>query len=146
MQEPSAIRKIAFLGDYLPRKCGIATFTTDLRCSVAGIFQSEVAGMFADGDAASTVIELEQLRNKHPAFFHENASDVVELRKLCGAGRCDSCLVRADASANILIKQAKLAQQEMANVSFGNRDVSYATAGTGRRGRGQSLVMMADSK
>lgn len=32
---PAAIRKIAFLGDYLPRKCGIATFTTDLRCAVA---------------------------------------------------------------------------------------------------------------
>ena len=29
------IRKVAFLGDYLPRKCGIATFTTDLRCAVA---------------------------------------------------------------------------------------------------------------
>ena len=38
MQEPSAIRKVAFLGDYLPRKCGIATFTTDLRCAVAGEF------------------------------------------------------------------------------------------------------------
>src|SRR5580704_7997404 len=38
MQAPSAIRKIAFLGDYLPRKCGIATFTTDLRCSVAAEF------------------------------------------------------------------------------------------------------------
>ncbi len=38
MQEPSAIRKIAFLGDYLPRKCGIATFTTDLRCAVSGEF------------------------------------------------------------------------------------------------------------
>jgi glycosyltransferase involved in cell wall biosynthesis len=35
MQPASAIRKIAFLGDYLPRKCGIATFTTDLRCAVA---------------------------------------------------------------------------------------------------------------
>jgi hypothetical protein len=29
------IRKIAFIGDYLPRKCGIATFTSDLRESVA---------------------------------------------------------------------------------------------------------------
>jgi len=38
MPEPSAIRKIAFLGDYLPRKCGIATFTTDLRCAVAAEF------------------------------------------------------------------------------------------------------------
>src|SRR5256714_1595531 len=31
----SAIRTIAFLGDYLPRKCGIATFTTDLLASIA---------------------------------------------------------------------------------------------------------------
>src|SRR5438105_6320829 len=29
------IRKIAFVGDYLPRKCGIATFTHDLRNAVA---------------------------------------------------------------------------------------------------------------
>jgi glycosyltransferase involved in cell wall biosynthesis len=35
---PSAIRKIAFLANYLPRKCGIATFTTDLRCAVAAQF------------------------------------------------------------------------------------------------------------
>src|SRR5258706_15866021 len=35
MQQSSAIRKVAFLGDYLPRKCGIATFTSDLRCAVA---------------------------------------------------------------------------------------------------------------
>jgi glycosyltransferase involved in cell wall biosynthesis len=31
----SEIRKIAFLGDYLPRKCGIATFTSDLLAAVA---------------------------------------------------------------------------------------------------------------
>jgi glycosyltransferase involved in cell wall biosynthesis len=29
------IKKIAFIGDYLPRKCGIATFTGDLRAAVA---------------------------------------------------------------------------------------------------------------
>jgi hypothetical protein len=29
------IQKIAFLGDHLPRKCGIATFTTDLLAAVA---------------------------------------------------------------------------------------------------------------
>jgi glycosyltransferase involved in cell wall biosynthesis len=38
MQHLSAIRKVAFLGDYLPRKCGIATFTTDLRCAMASEF------------------------------------------------------------------------------------------------------------
>jgi glycosyltransferase involved in cell wall biosynthesis len=31
----SKIRKIAFVGDHLPRKCGIATFTTDLLSAIA---------------------------------------------------------------------------------------------------------------
>jgi glycosyltransferase involved in cell wall biosynthesis len=35
LQTPSGIRKIAFLGDYLPRKCGIATFTSDLLAAIA---------------------------------------------------------------------------------------------------------------
>ncbi|HTI99887.1 MAG TPA: glycosyltransferase family 4 protein [Dongiaceae bacterium] len=34
----SATRKVAFLGDYLPRKCGIATFTNDLRGAIATEF------------------------------------------------------------------------------------------------------------
>ncbi len=34
MKESSKVRKIAFLGDHLPRKCGIATFTTDLLAAV----------------------------------------------------------------------------------------------------------------
>jgi hypothetical protein len=35
VEAASEIQKIAFLGDYLPRKCGIATFTTYLLTSVA---------------------------------------------------------------------------------------------------------------
>ncbi len=35
MPMTSHIRKIAFLGDYLPRKCGIATFTCDVLSAVA---------------------------------------------------------------------------------------------------------------
>ncbi|MCL5281862.1 MAG: glycosyltransferase family 4 protein [Planctomycetes bacterium] len=35
MRESSKVRKIAFVGDYLPRKCGIATFTSDLLSAVA---------------------------------------------------------------------------------------------------------------
>jgi len=35
VEAASEIRKIAFLGDYLPRKCGIATFTSDLLPAVA---------------------------------------------------------------------------------------------------------------
>ena len=35
MKEGSNVRKIAFVGDHLPRKCGIATFTSDLLAAVA---------------------------------------------------------------------------------------------------------------
>jgi len=35
MRENSRVRKIAFVGDHLPRKCGIATFTSDLLAAVA---------------------------------------------------------------------------------------------------------------
>ena len=35
MEPASEIRKIAFLGDYLPRKCGIAMFTSDVLSAVA---------------------------------------------------------------------------------------------------------------
>src|SRR6516225_9619242 len=35
MKEVSKVRKIAFVGDHLPRKCGIATFTSDLISAVA---------------------------------------------------------------------------------------------------------------
>src|SRR5438309_1045754 len=35
MTEVSQLRKIAFVGDHLPRKCGIATFTSDLLAAVA---------------------------------------------------------------------------------------------------------------
>ena len=35
MKEDSKVRKIAFVGNHLPRKCGIATFTSDLLAAVA---------------------------------------------------------------------------------------------------------------
>src|ERR1043165_8607177 len=38
MKKTPSIHKVAFLGDYLPRKCGIATFTADVRCAVATEF------------------------------------------------------------------------------------------------------------
>jgi glycosyltransferase involved in cell wall biosynthesis len=36
--QQTEIRKIAFVGDYLPRKCGIATFTHDMYASLASRF------------------------------------------------------------------------------------------------------------
>ena len=38
MSDAAEVRKIAFIGDYLPRKCGIATFTHDMRDSIARRF------------------------------------------------------------------------------------------------------------
>ena len=38
MNKASKIRKIAFVGDHLPRKCGIATFTSDLLAAVAAAY------------------------------------------------------------------------------------------------------------
>jgi glycosyltransferase involved in cell wall biosynthesis len=35
MKENSKVRKIAFVGNHLPRKCGVATFTSDLLAAVA---------------------------------------------------------------------------------------------------------------
>jgi glycosyltransferase involved in cell wall biosynthesis len=35
MKSTSKVRKIAFVGDHLPRKCGIATFTSDVLAAVA---------------------------------------------------------------------------------------------------------------
>ena len=41
MERPahSIIKRVAFIGNYLPRQCGIATFTTDLCESIAGEFR-----------------------------------------------------------------------------------------------------------
>ena len=48
----SGVRRIAFIGNSLPRRCGIATFTTDLQQAIAAstppVFTSIVA--ITDGD------------------------------------------------------------------------------------------------
>src|SRR3954449_10015228 len=38
MKENPKLRKIAFVADHLPRKCGIATFTSDLLAAVASVY------------------------------------------------------------------------------------------------------------
>ena len=48
-EKPSEIRKVAFLGNYLPRKCGIATFTADLRC----VLETERQTTDTAGDATA---------------------------------------------------------------------------------------------
>ncbi len=45
------LHKVAFLGDYVPRKCGIATFTADLRTAVAEQYPGLQCPVFAVNDA-----------------------------------------------------------------------------------------------
>ena len=46
----SDFRKIAFVGNYLPRKCGIATFTHDLRHAIQGVVPDGQCSVIAVSD------------------------------------------------------------------------------------------------
>lgn len=52
MKETSKICKIAFVGDHLPRKCGIATFTTDLQGALAAAYPQKHCFVVAVNDRA----------------------------------------------------------------------------------------------
>lgn len=47
----ATIRHIALLGNYMPRRCGIATFTTDLADAISGEFTGIDCGVVAMNDA-----------------------------------------------------------------------------------------------
>lgn len=55
----SDLLKIAFVGDYLPRKCGIATFTHDLRLAVAKETHAECVVVTMDDIAGGYLYENE---------------------------------------------------------------------------------------
>ena len=50
MSETNQPSKIAFVADYLPRKCGIATFTRDLHHAVATQYPTIECGVLAIND------------------------------------------------------------------------------------------------
>jgi len=52
MQETLRVRKIAFVGDHLPRKCGIATFTSDLLAATAAAYPQSQCFAVAVNDIA----------------------------------------------------------------------------------------------
>ena len=88
--EPS-IRTIAFLGDYLPRKCGIATFTSDLLRSVAArhprtscfaVPVNDMAGCYQYPDVVRFEIEEQDLNSyRHAAdFLNTGNVDIVSVQ------------------------------------------------------------------
>lgn len=84
----SEIRKIAFLGDYLPRKCGIATFTSDLLSAVAAehpqaqcfaVPVNDIAGGYEYPAVVRFEIEEQDLTSYQRAaeFLNSGNADIV---------------------------------------------------------------------
>ncbi len=91
MRDDSKIRKIAFLGDHLPRKCGIATFTSDLLAAVASahpqiqcfaVSVNDVPGGYEYPEVVRFEIEEQDLSSYLRAadFLNINNVDVVCLQ------------------------------------------------------------------
>jgi glycosyltransferase involved in cell wall biosynthesis len=87
----SGVRTIAFLGNYLPRKCGIATFTSDLLGSVAArhpqsrcfaVPVNDMEGCYRYPDAVRFEIEEQDLRSyRHAAgFLNSSNVDIVSVQ------------------------------------------------------------------
>jgi glycosyltransferase involved in cell wall biosynthesis len=86
-----AARTIAFLGDYLPRKCGIATFTSDLLEAVAArhpqshcfaVPVNDIDGCYRYPDTVRYEIEEQDLESYRRAagFLNSSEVDVVSLQ------------------------------------------------------------------
>jgi glycosyltransferase involved in cell wall biosynthesis len=81
----SGVQTIAFLGDYLPRKCGIATFTSDLLEAVAerhprsrcfAVPVNDIEGCYRYSDVVRFEIEEQDLASYRQAADFLNSSDV----------------------------------------------------------------------
>ena len=79
------IRKIAFIGDYLPRKCGIATFTSDLLSAIAAenpknecfaVPVNDIEGGYEYPDVVRFEIEEQELSSYQRAADFLNISNV----------------------------------------------------------------------
>ena len=91
MRETSKVRKIAFVGDHPPRKCGIATFTCDLLAAVASahpqsqcfaVSVNDIKGGYEYPDVVRFEIEEQDLSSYLRAadFLNINNVDIVCLQ------------------------------------------------------------------
>ena len=85
MEEDSKVRKIAFVGNHLPRKCGIATFTSDLLAAVAAAYPqsrcfsvsvNDIKGGYEYPEVVHFEIEEQDLSSYLRAADFLNISDV----------------------------------------------------------------------
>lgn len=91
MLAASEVRQIAFVSDYVPRKCGIATFTADLRAAMAAAYPesrcfavpvNDIEGGYDYPEEVRFEIEEQDLSSYQRAadFFNINNVDVVCLQ------------------------------------------------------------------
>jgi glycosyltransferase involved in cell wall biosynthesis len=82
LERSSEIRRIAFLSDYVPRKCGIATFTSDLltavaaeypRCECFSVPVNDIKGSYDYPDVVRFEIEEQDLAS------YERAADFLNI-------------------------------------------------------------------
>jgi glycosyltransferase involved in cell wall biosynthesis len=85
LKTTSSIRTVAFLGNYLPRKCGIATFTSDLLGAVAArhpqsrcfaVSVNDIEGYYRYPDVVRFEIEEQDQGSYRSAADFLNSSDV----------------------------------------------------------------------
>jgi len=85
VKRASSIQTIAFLGNYLPRKCGIATFTSDLLGAVAerhpqsrcfAVPVNDIEGCYQYPNVVRFEIEEQDLESYQRAADFLNSSDV----------------------------------------------------------------------
>ena len=85
MKTDSNIRNVAFLGNYPPRKCGIATFTSDLLEAVAerhpqsrcfAVPVNDIGESYRYPDVVRSVIEEQDLESYRRAAHFLNSSNV----------------------------------------------------------------------
>ena len=91
MTETSKVHKIAFVGDHLPRKCGIATFTSDLLAAVQSAYPqsqclavsvNDIPGGYEYPEVVRFEIEEQDLSSYLRAadFLNINNADIVCLQ------------------------------------------------------------------
>ena len=91
VNKASSVRTIAFLGNYLPRKCGIATFTSDLLGAVAArhpqgrcfaVPVNDIEGCYRYPDVVRFEIEEQDLDSYRGAadFLNTSNVDVVSVQ------------------------------------------------------------------
>jgi glycosyltransferase involved in cell wall biosynthesis len=85
------IRRIAMLGNHLPRRCGIATFTTDLSTAIAAVFSKSDCMVVAMNDAGKQYAYPPRVRfevaerdigsyRRAADFLNANKVDVVSVQ------------------------------------------------------------------